>query len=74
MSKNAKLKAEEKFSGLLKSAKRAMTEQELEKLAKMKQTEKLRELRLAKEAADIEIEDQQKAGMSKTRSKSKGKS
>ena len=74
MSNSAKLKAEEKFSAISKPVKRVTTERDLEQLARQKQTETLRGLRLAKEAADKEIADQQTADMSKTKSQSKRRS
>ncbi len=57
MSKSAKSRAEEKFTATQKKDKQALEEKENAWQQRMEHTARLRALRLAKEAADKEKED-----------------
>jgi len=72
MRKAAMSVAEARFATGVKKAKRALTESEKERQAVAKRTAKLRELRLAKEAAEKEAAD--RAAAAKPAPKPKPKS
>ena len=67
--KTARTKAEEKFNASEKNFKQAMREKEKEQVARAKHVTYLRDLRLAKEAADKKAADE--AAAAKLRAKKK---